>query len=433
MALLLLLASVVVLSAAISAAVVLIVGHGSWLTVYDAYTGNAIGCALAITNGQRFGVLLLGLFALWAYELFYTIRFATVSLATGIWFFEEGQAGSSEGGSEALHVPLKAQSRSAPVSTALGLACTKSFGSLCFAALIITTCEILKSMARRSARGNWLGMLIACCIMCIINCIEFLTRFAITFHSLTGDPFCHSAQTFTSHCSRHGLNVITVDYLSTVVLRFGSAILALAITAISFAIFYASFTTTERAALTSLDASVTYLIFGLSSYICALLPLSFVGGIMLNIIDAAYACLVLDIDVNAGSGQPQLAYAVFTCVSAGGNLKKSDLVISQPGNGTPVIAVATPVNPPPMGAGHMGAGHVAIPIMSQHAVTPVAYATPGQPAVAYAQPVGGPPMAMAYATPVAAPGQPLNAHPGAYPAPLAVASPVVHQPMGGSI
>jgi uncharacterized membrane protein len=80
-----------------------------------------------------------------------------------------------------------------------------------------------------------------------------------------------------------------VDYLSTVVLRFGAAILALAITAISFAIFYASFTTTERAALTSFDASITYLIFGLSSYICALLPLSFVGGIMLNIIDAAYA------------------------------------------------------------------------------------------------------------------------------------------------
>jgi hypothetical protein len=76
-ALLLLLASVVVLSAAISAAVVLIVGHGSWLTVYDAYTGNAIGCAWAITNGQWFGVLLLGLFALWAYELFYTIRFAS--------------------------------------------------------------------------------------------------------------------------------------------------------------------------------------------------------------------------------------------------------------------------------------------------------------------------------------------------------------------
>ena len=84
-----------------------------------------------------------------------------------------------------------------------------------------------------------MGILIACCIQCIINCIEFLTKFAITFHAITGEPFCDSARRFTDHCSRHGLTVIVVDGLSSVVLRFGALIFGLLIGGINLAIVYA--------------------------------------------------------------------------------------------------------------------------------------------------------------------------------------------------
>ena len=50
---------------------------------------------------------------------------------------------------------------------------------------------------------------------CILSYIEFMTRFALTFASLTGEALCESGRTFLGHTQRHGLlKVVVIDYVS---------------------------------------------------------------------------------------------------------------------------------------------------------------------------------------------------------------------------
>ena len=174
--------------------------------------GAFYACRYQVSSSLVYGGWgVLAVCAYWSFELFFAIRFHVVALTTGVWYYKNlaGGGGYPGGGdSEAPGASLTKQTLSQPICTALRLAFTRSFGSLCLASLILTICEWLKRMARRSARDNGLlGLLIAGCIMCILNYIEFLTRFAICFQALTGGSFCSSAKTFKRHLERHGLKV----------------------------------------------------------------------------------------------------------------------------------------------------------------------------------------------------------------------------------
>ena len=139
-------------------------------------------------------------------------------------------------------------------------------------------------------------------------------------------------------------------------------------------------------------------IVALASLFLASLPLFFVGGVMLNVIDAAYSCIVLDLERRAGESRPELAYAVFYCMQTTGRLKDANIVISQPGGAGPVIAIATPVTNAPGAVANQGYG------------APVAYPNQGYGApVAYPNQGGYPsamPVAQPYITPVAQPVAP---------------------------
>merc|ERR1711968_332756 len=99
----------------------------------------------------------------------------------------------------------------------------------------MAVCEWLRRAVQKERRnGGLVGCLIACCIQCILAYVEFLTRFALTFHALSGQNFCESGKTFRGHCGRHGfLRVYMVDWLSSVVLNFGAVVLGLSATAIT--------------------------------------------------------------------------------------------------------------------------------------------------------------------------------------------------------
>ena len=137
---------------------------------------------------------------------------------TGVWYFENQSLAAQEG--SLAHKEHTA----APVRSSLRVALTSGFGTIAFASLIVSACEALKRAARRSESGNGLvGCLIACCLMCILSYIEFLTRFALTYSALTGDALCTSGRTFLDHCTRHGfVKVIVVDYLAAITLNFGA-------------------------------------------------------------------------------------------------------------------------------------------------------------------------------------------------------------------
>ena len=144
----------------------------------------------------------------------------------GIWYYENESLAAQEGA-----VADKEYTR-APVCSSIQMALSKGFGTIALSSAIVAICEMLKSMARRSAGNNGLlGLLVSCCIMCIVNCIEFLTRFALTYAALTGDSLCDSGRTFLDSCTRHGfLKVVVVDYLASITLNFGALIFGLVVT-----------------------------------------------------------------------------------------------------------------------------------------------------------------------------------------------------------
>jgi len=209
----------------------------------------------------------------------------------------------------------------APVCTGLQLAFTKSFGSICFASLILAICEYLREIERRNRRGgNLLNLLVSCCIRCILAYLEFLTRFAVTMHALTGDDFCTSGKTFLTHLQRHGFTAITIDWITSITLRFGALVIAGLLCTIT---------------VVSIDSStfqnptsryVVLTVMGLVSFLIAFIILNFIASILINVIDAAYGCLVLDLDsalATRAFRRPEIAEAVLV-------VSKPGFVLGQP-------------------------------------------------------------------------------------------------------
>jgi hypothetical protein len=289
------------------------------------------------TNYIMYGVCVV--FFYWSVQLWLSMRYYVCSLTTGVWYYKNASLAAQEASSQA-QVPdgfggafapeSKEYVAKWPVCYAVRLALTKSFGTIAFASGLIAICEYLKRMANRSARNNGLiGCLIACCISCILSYLQFLTRFALTFHALTGDSFCESGRTFMDHCTRHGFTkVLVVDWMASLTLNFGAVVLGLLCTA-------GTVLTVDGAAKISDDNRVSILIIiGIVAWLIASLILLFIAGVLHDIVDAAYACLVLDLDHRQQTGvyhQPAIAQAILVKVQPG-------IVIEQPGGAPTVYA-----------------------------------------------------------------------------------------------
>ena len=257
---------------------------------YNPNATSAPGGQWQLSNAAIPGLSFVGFALLWSVEVFSAMRFYVVSFVTGVWYFKASGMAAQRGGSGTV---------TNPVTTATKLAFTKSFGTICLTGLIMYIVELLRRMAKKQSQNNGLtGVLIACCINCLVAYLEFITRFALTLHALTGDDLCTSARTFTSHLNRHGFSAVWVNWMASWVFNFSAFALSLLITAICLVM-----TSHPQRGITAL------IVIGILSFIFAIVFLSFVAGILLNIIDACYSCLILDLDHGAKS-QPQVAQAI---------------------------------------------------------------------------------------------------------------------------
>jgi len=274
----------------------------------------------------------LGVFLFWTVNFWLTAKFYIVAMTTGIWYFENESLAAQEGA-----LTSKEHTR-APVMTSVKKAFTTGFGTIAFTSLVVTICDWLRQLARREARQDGLlGCLIACCIMCIVNCIEFLSRFALVYAALTGDNLCTSGRTFLDSCSRHGfLKVYVVDGLATITLQFGALVFSVLVSAIVVGLVNAGVLdgpqhNNERATVLGVAGGVAWLL--------AFFVLLFICSLLLYVVDAAYACIVIDLDNHARVGafhRPQIAQAVLV------KLNRPDFVVMQPAGGA-AYAVAQPV------------------------------------------------------------------------------------------
>lgn len=333
-ALALMLLSVAVVALALAASVVLF-SNGAWVPIHQSSSRGAT-CLWIVDSTAAYGVGFVGLALVWTGLLAFTMRFFIVSLVTAMWYFDTA-GGAIDANADPAAYQLSA--RRAPVRTATRLAFTKSIGTLCYSSLVLTICQILKAMARQTQRrsDSLFVCLAACCIRCLLDVIEFLNKFVVAMHAISGADFCSAGKEITSLFSRHGLNAWFCDQISAYVLATAS---------FSFAALGGGFTylgvvsTLEQPASID-DKRVVASAFGAGAFLLGWFILSFCGSLILNIVDASYTCLAVDMD-NGAQHQPPMRDAMIPIV-------KPDyvVVVQHPGGpGQPQAAIGMPVATP---------------------------------------------------------------------------------------
>lgn len=123
---------------------------------------------------------------------------------------------------------------SSPVLQSLKRASTTSFGSACFAALLLAFVEFLEFMLQ-SVSGNCLFDILRCIALCILNClkccIEFINRYALIYCATFGVPFKEGCRRFAElRCNRYAdliMNsciISNVTYYNMIVFSIGACL-----------------------------------------------------------------------------------------------------------------------------------------------------------------------------------------------------------------
>jgi len=135
-------------------------------------------------------------------------------------------------------------------------------------------------------------------------------------------------------------------------LNFGAAVLALVVGAITVGLVDASPHVHDD------DRAAVLVSVGFGGWLIAATVLLFIAGILLNVVDAAYACLVLDMDQQQRGGafhRPAIAHAVLYKL-------KPEYIVQQPAGASVVYARPEQVAPQPATmAVPMGTPVVAVP------------------------------------------------------------------------
>ena len=155
---------------------VYLLANGQWV-VLPPTSPQAGDCVWQPTSFAYVGMGVLGLWLLWAAMLAQTVQTFVASLVTACWYFDASSidTGSADSIPDALGA---ASARRAPVLAATRLALTRSLGTLCFSSAVLVVCNLLRALARRAQRhsDNYLVILAACCLQCLLDCVEFLNK-----------------------------------------------------------------------------------------------------------------------------------------------------------------------------------------------------------------------------------------------------------------
>lgn len=98
---------------------------------------------------------------------------------------------------------------------------TTSFGSICFGSLIVAIIEALRQIVETARNNDELGGALACCIDCILGCIqglvEYFNKWAYVYVGLYGFGYCEAGKNVMQLFKDRGWEaVIADDIVSTV-------------------------------------------------------------------------------------------------------------------------------------------------------------------------------------------------------------------------
>ena len=182
--------------------------------LYRHYTYHAPSCFTfpeqpAWTKGA---LLLFSSQFAWTTALVQQIRWATVAGTVSMWYFHKDDP----------ELPAS------PPRTAFRWALTTSFGTHCFAAIIVAFVQQLKRLSQSKIflYSNPAGWFCLCILTLLKSVLEALSRYAAVVHVLTGAPMLKAGKITYELLTKHLKNAFLTSFVSANVLATGATILA---------------------------------------------------------------------------------------------------------------------------------------------------------------------------------------------------------------
>lgn len=98
-------------------------------------------------------------------------------------------------------------------------ATTDSFGSICFASLLIAVIEALRSMARSNRRGGILTCMVRCLLYFLAGFVEIFNRWTLVYVGLYGYSFMEAGTNVVNLFKSRGWTAIVSDCMIASVIR----------------------------------------------------------------------------------------------------------------------------------------------------------------------------------------------------------------------
>jgi len=181
-----------------------------------------------------------------------------------------------------------------PTLASLKRALTTSFGSICYGSLIIAIVNTLRALASQTKHEaaedeNYLLCLIACCIECILSCledgIEYFNVYAFTEVAIYGKSYCQAAKDTWTLCKARGIEALINDNIIGNVLGIGSIAIGCLSAGLTFLI----------GVLFGVDTAIAAIFAGVA-FIVGILIFSVVAQVINSGVATTFVCLCEDPD-----------------------------------------------------------------------------------------------------------------------------------------
>eukprot|EP00158_Paraphelidium_tribonemae_P007502 Partr_v1_DN28271_c0_g1_i3_m75535 putative Solute carrier family 44 member len=215
---------------------------------------------------------------LWTSSVFHYLERTTISAVVCEWYFHR-------------HNPVKNIWKNDLPTYALKRSLTLSFGSICYAAAIMSfvqvagiLCVVFKRICRFTGTDNTIGAILQSIVRFLESMTDGLNAYALVYVAYSGTDFKTAVSASIELFRRNLISAILTE-------NFAKFILLLGVYAVSLASFTATFTYSIRTAQTPYAMLVSSIAAVLSYFLTRFCTL-----ILVQVMDALYVCYVIDID-----------------------------------------------------------------------------------------------------------------------------------------
>ncbi|KAJ7534453.1 hypothetical protein O6H91_13G095500 [Diphasiastrum complanatum] len=266
--------------------------------------GYGQDCCIWKTEGWVPAYQVLAAFTLlWSVMVMSQVQSFTISGTISQWYFAQRE--SPAGGF---------------IKCSLGHAFGSSFGTCCLSGLVFAFVRLIRWAVdsvqnNRMQQGVVIGLL-RCCLECVLQGIEFLTKFTLNFASITGEGYCASAVMTYNLLRRNLLSPVVVEIISSRLLSAIVFVVSAVYAVVVFALLHAFANIGTQSYTVSLIA-----------WVLVLFVLVLLIGVLNAVIDTVYICYSMDKD--QGTVSKSQVHDVYVLLPLSPNYNAS-LAIRQP-------------------------------------------------------------------------------------------------------